>query len=60
MSKYSNYIKINQNENITNDKNEIISNSINNDFYKDCYFVLLFTGSILSISFIIGYIVYNL
>ena len=59
MSKYSNYIKINQNENITNGENEI-SNSVNNDFYKDCYFVLLFTGSILSISFIIGYIVYNL
>ena len=59
MSKYSNYIKINQNEKIVDDHNKI-SNSVNDDFYKDCYFVLLFTGSILSISFIIGYIVYNL
>jgi hypothetical protein len=58
MGKYSNYIKINQNENIVDDHNQI-SNSVNDDFYKDCYFVLLFTGSILSISFIIGYIVYN-
>lgn len=59
MFTYHKYIKINNEyTKINNEYNLEIENKKENEY--DCYFVIIFSLMILSVSFFIGYIVYNL